>query len=289
MRWQRAWRGGESSWALLAVPDVERPRRRALRPVPMAGRRWLSSTLPRLPVSLLTIWATSLPCNCKVSSVFAQAEVLVVLTVFGGAYAGVFLPLLRGEAWIGYLDAGLGFGGTCAGSSADLCGLTWFGTPAAGVGRLGEDEGVFEGTAYCTCVRPAGSRIGVAAAGWNRLVPASLGCVAALAVGQRKRPLRRSASGSIVLGCSGSRLHWSTTLRLRTQFPTGASERRDYDVCGSGLEAGRDNRWSGECRRLVPVLGQRQVDFCSANSVFRVVSIRGRRQPPEIIPSGCRF
>jgi hypothetical protein len=34
-----------------------------------------------------------------------------------------------------------------------LDGFAAFGTRVAGVGRLGEDEGELERTAYCTCVR----------------------------------------------------------------------------------------------------------------------------------------
>ena len=53
------------------------------------------------------------------------------------------------------------------GFSAGLDGFAVFGTRVAGVGRLGEDEGELERTAYCTGVRgqPSGSAATVAGAG----------------------------------------------------------------------------------------------------------------------------
>ena len=66
-----------------------------------------------------------------------------------------FLSLLFSEVWSRSIGGGLAIGGVRVGFSAGLDAFSFFGTRVAGVGRLGEDEGELERTAYCTCVGDA--------------------------------------------------------------------------------------------------------------------------------------
>ena len=66
---------------------------------------------------------------------------------------GGFPSLLFSEAWSGSNGGGLAIGGVRVGFVSGLDGFAVFWTRVAGVGRLGEDEGELERTAYCTCVR----------------------------------------------------------------------------------------------------------------------------------------
>ena len=102
---------------------------------------------------LSVVVATGLSYDGDVRAVTAEVEFLAPLAFLGGAYPPDFSFLLWSEAWPGGFRGGLALGGGW-GFPARLGGFA-FGARVAGVIRLGEDENVVEGTAYCPRVRAA--------------------------------------------------------------------------------------------------------------------------------------
>ena len=65
---------------------------------------------------------------------------------------GGFPSLLFSKAWSSSIGGGPAIGGVRVCFVSGLDAFSFSGTRVAGVGRLGEDEGELERTAYCTCV-----------------------------------------------------------------------------------------------------------------------------------------